>query len=93
MEKMEKGESRIFTDKHGNSVKETEYNVENMLLTFTTREYPVNTWVLVEDNRENMSSGEDLEDCYIVPARLVGKYPNTEFCKETLEEIVESYLN
>lgn len=39
----------------------------------TFRAYFKNVFVAVEDNRDNQSSGTDLEDCWIAPAVLIEK--------------------
>jgi hypothetical protein len=45
----------------------------------TFRKYPRRVFVGVEDERENQSSGLDLEDCYLAPVVIIAKTPRAEF--------------
>ena len=41
----------------------------------TFRRYPVNVFVGTEDYRDDLGSGQDIEDCIIVPVYVIEKTP------------------
>jgi hypothetical protein len=43
------------------------------------RRYPKRTFVAYEDDRGNLSSGVDLDDCYLTPTYIFAKISNYEF--------------